>query len=328
MDSETVKPIKTIGVLTSGGDAPGMNAALRAVVRSGIYNGFKVMGVRKGYIGLINGEFEEMTARSVSDLIHKGGTILQTARCPEMKTEEGLTKAATMCKIFGIDALVVLGGDGSYRGAVDLSKYGVPFVGVPCTIDNDIACTDYTIGFDTACNTVQDAIDKIRDTAYSHERCSVVEVMGRHAGFIAIRVSIAGGAEAVILPEKKFDIQKDIIRNIIEGRNRGKKHYIVILAEGVGGAVEISKQIEESTGIETRATILGYIQRGGSPTNRDRVMASVMGTKAIDLLKEGKINRLVIHKNHEVTDIDAQEGMKMTKSIDDYEVKVNYILSL
>jgi len=320
--------IRTIGVLTSGGDAPGMNAAIRAVVRSGIYNGFRVLGIRKGFTGLIRGDIFELSLRSVSDIIHKGGTILQTARCPEFKTEEGLKKAAAMCKIFDIDALVILGGDGSYRGGYDLSKYGIPFIGVPCTIDNDISCTEYTIGFDTACNTVRDAIDKIRDTAYSHERCSVVEVMGRNAGYIALQVSIAGGAEACILPEMPFDLDKDIIKPIIEGKNRGKQHYIVILAEGVGGAVEIAHRIEEMTGINTRATILGYIQRGGSPTTTDRVMASLMGVKATELLKNGLVNQLVIVKNNKIDHVDAEKGLQMKKSIDPYMVEINKILSL
>ncbi len=322
------RPIRTIGVLTSGGDAPGMNAAIRAVVRSGIANGFKVMGVRRGYIGLLKGEIQEMTARSVSDIINRGGTILQTGRCQEMMTLEGQQKAVNMARIFGIDALVILGGDGSFRGAHELSKLGLPFIGVPCTIDNDIDSTEYTIGFDTCCNTVQEAIDKIRDTAYSHERCSVVEVMGRKAGHIALNVSVACGAEAVILPEKPYDFDRDIIKPIIEGRNRGKQHYIIILAEGIGGAVEIAKKIEEITGISTRATVLGYIQRGGSPTPRDRIMASLMGTKATQLLKEGKSDRLVVRSNNQITDVDVDEGMVMKKVLDEYMYEVNNILSL
>ncbi|MDK2810616.1 MAG: 6-phosphofructokinase 1, partial [Petroclostridium sp.] len=257
--------IKTIGVLTSGGDAPGMNAAIRAVVRAGIHYGLKVMGIRKGYNGLINGDIFEMNLRSVSDILHRGGTILQTARSAEFATEAGLNKAVTITKIFGIDGIVVIGGDGSFRGARDLSNLGVPTVGIPGTIDNDIACSDYTIGFDTALNTVKDAIDKIRDTATSHERCSVIEVMGRHAGYIAIHAGIATGAEAIIIPEKEFDFHRDIIKPIIEGKHRGKKHDIVILAEGIGGAVEMAKKIQAETGIEARATILGHIQRGGSP---------------------------------------------------------------
>lgn len=320
--------IKTIGVLTSGGDAPGMNAAIRAVVRTGIYHGFKVMGIRRGYIGLINGDVFEMTARSVSDIIHRGGTILQTARSMEFKTEEGLKKAAAMAGVFGIGAVVAIGGDGSFRGARDLSEYGIGVVGIPGTIDNDISCTDYTIGFDTALNTAQDALDKIKDTAFSHERCSVLEVMGRHAGYIALNVGISGGAESVLLPEKPFDIDKDVIRPIIECRNRGKKHYVVIVAEGVGGAIEIAKLIEEKTGIEARATILGHIQRGGSPTVYDRVIASRMGAKAVEVLKEGKTNRIVAMKDNSIVDFDINEALAMKKNIDEDMVELSKVLAL
>ncbi len=320
--------IKTIGVLTSGGDAPGMNAAIRSVVRTGIYHGMKVMGIRKGYDGLIKGDIEEMSLRSVSDIIHRGGTILQTVRCPEFETEEGMQKALSMAKVFKIDAIVVIGGDGSYRGARDIAQKGLPVIGLPGTIDNDIACTDYTIGYDTALNTVQDAIDKIRDTAYSHERCSVVEVMGRRAGYIALNIGIAGGAEVVLLPERKFDMNADVIKTIIEARNRGKKHFIVIVAEGVGGAIEIAQNIEKLTGVGTRATILGHLQRGGSPTARDRVMASVMGAKAVELLKNGIINRVVSFKEGKVTDIDIEEALSMKKDIDEKMVEISKILSL
>ncbi|HOM03094.1 MAG TPA: 6-phosphofructokinase [Acetivibrio sp.] len=321
--------VKTIGVLTSGGDAPGMNAAIRAVVRTGLYYGFKVMGIRKGFNGLINGEIEEMTARSVGDIIHRGGTILQTARSPQFKTEEGLKKAMSMAKVFGIDALVVIGGDGSYRGARDISRLGLNVIGIPGTIDNDIACTDYTIGYDTAMNTVQDAIDKIRDTAYSHERCSVLEVMGRHAGYIAVNVGISGGAEAVVLPEKPYDMDTDIIKPIIEGRNRGKKHYLVIVAEGVEGkAIEIAKEITEKTGVEARATILGHIQRGGSPTVYDRVMASQMGAKAVEVLKENKRNRIIVFKDNQVGDVDLDEALEAKKTISEDLIQLSKILSL
>lgn len=320
--------IKTIGVLTSGGDAPGMNAAVRAVVRTGIYYGFKVLGIRKGYEGLLNGDMEEMTLRSVGDIIHRGGTILQTARSAEFNTEAGVKKAISIAKVFGIDALVVIGGDGSYRGARDLSNLGFTTMCIPGTIDNDIASTEYTIGFDTALNTVQDAIDKIRDTAYSHERCSVLEVMGRRAGYIALNVAISGGAEAVILPEKEFDIDRDIIKPIIEGRNRGKKHYLVVIAEGVGGAVEIAKYIEEKTDIKTRATILGHIQRGGSPTVYDRVMASRMGAHAVQLLKDGYKNRVVSLQNGVITDFDINEALSKKKTIDEKMVELNKILAL
>ena len=253
--------VGTIGVLTSGGDAPGMNAAIRAVTRAGIYHGFKVYGIHKGYDGLLNGNIKELTLRSVGDIIQRGGTVLQTARSAEFGTEEGVKRGISMARVFGIDALVVIGGDGSFRGARDLARLGMKVVGIPGTIDNDIACTDYTIGYDTAMNTVLDAIDKIRDTAYSHERCSVMEVMGRHAGWIAVNCGIAGGAEAVIIPEHDFDIDKDIILPIIEGRNRGKKKDLVIVAEGIGGVAEIAKYIEDKTDIITRETILGHIQR-------------------------------------------------------------------
>lgn len=320
--------IKTIGVLTSGGDAPGMNAAVRAVVRTGIYYGFKVLGIRKGYVGLLSGDIEEMTLRSVGDLIHRGGTVLQTARSSEFNTEAGVKKGITIAEVFGIDALVVIGGDGSFRGARDLSSQGFTTICIPATIDNDIASTEYTIGFDTALNTVQDAIDKIRDTAYSHERCSVLEVMGRKAGYIALNVAISGGAEAVILPEKEFDIDRDIIKPIIEGRNRGKKHYLVIIAEGVGGAVEIAKYIEEKTDIKTRATILGHIQRGGSPTVYDRVTASCMGAYAVKLLKNGSKNRVVSMQNGIITDFDIDEALSMKKTIDEEMVELNKILAL
>ncbi|WP_094547779.1 6-phosphofructokinase [Petroclostridium xylanilyticum] len=320
--------IKTIGVLTSGGDAPGMNAAIRAVVRAGIHYGLKVMGIRKGYNGLINGDIFEMNLRSVSDILHRGGTILQTARSAEFATEAGLNKAVTITKIFGIDGIVVIGGDGSFRGARDLSNLGVPTVGIPGTIDNDIACSDYTIGFDTALNTVKDAIDKIRDTATSHERCSVIEVMGRHAGYIAIHAGIATGAEAIIIPEKEFDFHRDIIKPIIEGKHRGKKHDIVILAEGIGGAVEMAKKIQAETGIEARATILGHIQRGGSPTVMDRVIASQMGAKAVQLLKDGIGNRVIAMKDNKIVDFDIVEALNMTKTVDQDMVELAKILAM
>ena len=320
--------IKTVAVLTSGGDAPGMNAAVRAVVRTGIYNGLKMLGINKGYEGLLNGDIEEMNLRSVGDIIQRGGTILQTARSKEFNTQAGLEKAVSMAKVFGIDALVVIGGDGSFRGAKDLSELGMNVIGIPGTIDNDISCTDYTLGYDTAMNTVLDAIDKIRDTSYSHERCSVLEVMGRKAGWIAINCGIAGGAEAIILPEKEFDIDKDIIIPIVEGRNRGKKHYLVIVAEGVGGAVEIAEYIEAKTEITTRATILGYIQRGGTPTITDRVMGSRFGAFAIQCLIEGKKNRIIAIKDNKLVDIDIIEALNMKKTIDNELITLSKILAL
>lgn len=324
--------IKSIGVLTSGGDAPGMNAAIRAVARTGIYYGIKMFGIRKGYNGLISGDIFEMNARSVSDIVHRGGTILQTARCKEFTTEEGMQKAMSLSRAFGLDALVVIGGDGSYRGARDFSKFGMKVMGLPGTIDNDIASSEYTIGYDTAMNTVQDALDKIRDTAYSHERCSVLEVMGRHAGHIALNVGVAGGAEVILLPEKEFDFDKDIIRRIVQGRNNGKKNYIIILAEGVaekiGGALDLAKKIENLTGIETRGTVLGYIQRGGSPTIRDRVMASAMGVKAVELLKDGVYNRVMCVEKSKIVDIDIDEALSMSKDIDSELLRLIEILSI
>ena len=319
--------LKTIGVLTSGGDAPGMNAALRAVVRTAVYNGLKVMGVKKGYNGLINGDIFEMTARSVSETLQRGGTILQTARCSEFRTEEGIKRGAEIAKIFGIDGLVVIGGDGSFRGARDLSKHGIATIGIPGTIDNDIGCTEYCIGFDTALNTAMDAIDKIRDTATSHERSSVIEVMGRNAGYIALNVGISTGAEAVIIPEKEFNFDEDVLRPIIEGKHRGKNHYLVILAEGVGSAVPMAEEIEKRTGIETTATVLGHIQRGGSPTVQDRVNASAMGFKAVELLIAGKTNRLVVMQNGKVTDVDIDEGLQAKKEISPEMVKLCKVLS-
>lgn len=304
---------KTIGVLTSGGDAPGMNAAVRAVVRSGIQKGFRVLGIKRGYTGLISGDVEEMELRSVSDIIHKGGTVLYTARCPEFKTEEGMQTAINTCKQLGISGLVVIGGDGSFRGATDLSKRGIPCIGIPGTIDNDIPSSDYTIGFDTALNTVTDLVDKLRDTSQSHDRCSVVEVMGRMCGDIALRAGVASGATTIIVPEVPFDFQRDIIDRFNATQNSGKKHFIVIIAEGVGGSEELTKRIEKETGIVSRLTVLGYVQRGGSPTVYDRVMASRMGDYAVELLSRGVGDRVVVYKNSKVTDFDIQEALKMKK---------------
>jgi 6-phosphofructokinase 1 len=323
----TMNPVKTIGVLTSGGDAPGMNAALRAVVRTGIYYGYKMLGIHKGYEGLLHGDIEEMTLRSVGDIIQRGGTVLQTARSAEFATEAGVEKAMSIARVYDMDALVVIGGDGSYRGARDLSHKGLQVIGLPGTIDNDIASSEYTIGYDTAMNTALDAIDKIRDTSYSHERCSVMEVMGRHAGWIALNCGIAGGAEVVLLPEKQYNMDMDVIKPIIEGRNRGKKNYLVIVAEGVGGAVEIAKAIEEKTDIITRATILGHIQRGGSPTMRDRVMASSMGACAIEVLRAGRYNRIISVQSGKIVDLDIDEALAMKKGIDEELVEVARILA-
>ncbi len=317
------KEVKTIGVMTSGGDAPGMNAAIRAVVRKAISNGMKVKGIYQGYRGLLNEEITDLSARDVSDTISRGGTILYTARCSDFRTAEGQDKGADICRKHGIDGLVVIGGDGSFAGAQQLAARGINTIGVPGTIDLDIACTDYTIGFDTAVNTAMDAIDKVRDTSTSHERCSIIEVMGRNAGYIALWCGIANGAEDVLLPEQfDFDEQK-LIDNIIHNRKRGKKHHIVINAEGIGHSTSMARRIEAATGLETRATILGHMQRGGSPTCRDRVFATMMGSYAADLLKEGKSNRVVSFKNGQFVDFDIDEGLNMQKSLDEYMVRVN-----
>ncbi len=324
--NNTTLPIKTIGVLTSGGDAPGMNAAIRAVVRTALAKGMNVWGIRRGYHGLLREELIPMSGRDVADTIQRGGTILQTARSQQMRTEEGQLKAAGILKKYGIQGLVVIGGDGSFAGAQKLSQYGINVIGVPGTIDLDIACTEYTIGFDTAANTAMEAIDKIRDTSTSHERCSIVEVMGRDAGYLALWCGIANGAESILLPEDhQFDEQK-IINDVVENRNRGKKHYIIINAEGVGDSINMAKRIEEATGVETRATILGHLQRGGTPTVKDRMYASIMGAKAVDLLAEGKNNRVVGYQQGEFCDYDINEALKMNKEIPQYYIDVANIL--
>ena len=316
------KEVKTIGVLTSGGDAPGMNAAIRAVVRTAINKGMKVTGIMRGYAGLLQEEIVDMDGTSVADTIGRGGTILYTARCPEFMTEEGQKRGAEICRKHNIDGLVVIGGDGSYRGAGKLSALGINTVGLPGTIDLDIACTDYTIGFDTAINTAMEAIDKVRDTSTSHERCSIIEVMGRHAGYIALWCGIANGAEDILLPERYDGNEQMLINRIIDNRKRGKRHHIIINAEGIGHSASMAKRIEAATGIETRATILGYMQRGGAPTCKDRVYASIMGAKAVELLEEGKTNRVVAYKHGEFLDFDIQEALNMKKDIpeDQYEI--------
>ncbi len=309
------KTVKTIGVLTSGGDAPGMNAAVRSVVRTAIFNGIRVIGIRRGYNGLLNGDMFEMNLRSVSDIIQRGGTILYTARCLEFKEPAGVEKAKNICIESGIDGLVVIGGDGSYRGARDLSNLGIPCVGIPGTIDNDISSTDYTIGYDTAMNTAVEMVDKIRDTAQSHDRCSVVEVMGRHAGHIALNAGIACGATCIIVPELPFNLD-EMIMKIKRIQKTGKEHFIVIVAEGVGNVSKIAEEIEAKTGIESRATVLGHVQRGGSPTVRDRVIASRMGYHAVSLLKQGIGNRVVGMKGNDIVDYDINEGLAMVKPFD------------
>ena len=308
------KQIRRIGVLTSGGDAPGMNALIRSVVRSASAHDISVLGIR-GYSGLINGDIIEMGARSVDGIIRKGGTMLYTARCKEMLTEEGLQKAADTCRYLGIDGLICCGGDGTFRGAQALSRKGVPCIGVPGTIDNDIGCSDYTIGFDTACNTAIECIDKLRDTMQSHERCSVVEVMGRRAGHLALQVGCAVGATAICLPERQLDFDTEIVERMRIGRIKGRNHHIIIVAEGYGSAQDVADQIHEATGIDTRVTILGHIQRGGSPSAMDRVMATRMGYAAVRALMEGKTNRVVVSDNNIVTDIDIEEGLAQSKDL-------------
>ncbi len=320
--------MKRIGVLTSGGDAPGMNAAIRSVVRMALSSDMEVCGIRKGYTGLLNGLFKFMNARNVSDILHRGGTILQSSRCPEFHEMAGVQKGVEMAQEMGIEGLVVIGGDGSFRGARALSLAGLPTIGIPGTIDNDIGCTDYTIGFDTALNTVKDAIDKIRDTAQSHERCSIIEVMGRGAGYIAAYVAIACGAEVAVIPEKPYDFEKDILQPIIDGKKRGKENNLIVVAEGVGGSVEMAERIEAATGIETRATILGHIQRGGSPTVNDRMLASRMGVHAVKLLRDGLGNRTVAIKNDKIVDYDILEGLEMQKQMPEDIMNMANILSL
>ncbi|MGC6177523.1 6-phosphofructokinase [Lacrimispora sp. 38-1] len=320
------KQVKTIGVLTSGGDAPGMNAAIRAVVRTAIHKGLVVKGIMRGYAGLLQEEIVDMNSTSVSDIIHRGGTILYTARCQEFTTAAGQQKGAEICKRHNIDGIVVIGGDGSFRGAGKLSALGINTIGLPGTIDLDIACTDYTIGFDTAVNTAMEAIDKVRDTSTSHERCSIIEVMGRNAGYIALWCGFANGAEDILLPERYDGDEQALINRIIENRKRGKKHHIIINAEGIGHSSSMAKRIEAATGIETRATILGHMQRGGAPTCKDRVYASIMGARAVELLCEGKSNRVVGYKHGEFVDFDIQEALGMTKDIPEDQYQISKML--
>ena len=319
--------MKRIGVLTSGGDSPGMNTAIRAVVRAALDNDIEVVGIRRGYSGLIEGETVELTAKSVSEVIARGGTFLCTARSTKFKTQEGVLEAVESCKKLGLDGLVVIGGDGSFRGASDLSKQGVPCVGIPGTIDNDISCTEYTIGFDTAVNTCVDCIDKIRDTMQSHNRCSIVEVMGRHAGYIALNAGIATGAMAILIPEVPVDIEKDVIVRMRAAMESGRHHFIIVVAEGVGNIDALAEKIKNEVGIETKTTVLGHIQRGGSPTATDRVWASRLGYEAVKLLLQGIGDRVVGVKNGEVVNYDIQEALKMTKSIDKEMYKMAYVVS-
>lgn len=319
--------MKTIGILTSGGDAPGMNAAIRAVVRTAIYNDMKVIGIKRGYNGLINGDLREMNIASVGDIVHRGGTILHTDRSDEFKTPEGQRKAHNIIEVFGIEGMVVIGGDGSFKGARDLSRMGVPTVAIPGTIDNDISCTDFTIGFDTATNTVVDAINKIRDTVTSHQRANVIEVMGRGRGDIALYTGVAGGAEHIVIPEVPFEIN-DLCKRLIQGRDRGKQSHIIMLSEDMFDVNDLCQEIEEKTGIETRATVLGHIQRGGSPTVADRVLASKMGYHAVNLLKADMGNRIVCIRNNHIIDCEIEEGLAMEKAFDEDMYEMSKVLSI
>ncbi len=320
--------IRTVCVLTSGGDAPGMNAAIRAVVRTGLQEGYRMLGCRRGFHGLWRGDFIDLDSRSVSGRLQCGGTFLMTTRSQTFNTPEGLQKAMDMCRIFAIDALVVIGDDGSLRGALDLARMGLPVIGIPSTIDNDIGCTDYTIGYDTALNTAMEAIDKLRNTATSHERCSCIEVMGRRAGFIALNVGVSCGAEVILIPEVEIDFDKHVVRRLLECRNRGKSHYIVVVAEGAGDTVEISNHIETETGIESRVTILGHLQRGGSPSVRDRLMASQMGVLAIKCLAAGDYGRVISYQGGRLISIEIEEALQMTKTISREDMDIAYNLAL
>ncbi len=313
--------VKRIGVLTSGGDAPGMNAAIRAVVRACLYRGIECVGIRRGYSGLISGDIKVMNSSNVSHIINRGGTILYTARSDEFRTEEGQKRAAGTCKLLGLDGIVVIGGDGTFRGAEALSKHGISVVGIPATIDNDIVCTDYTLGFDTASNTAVDAIDRLRDTMQSHERCSVVEVMGRNAGHLALYVGLAVGATAVLMPEVPVDFEKDVVEKIRRARLSGKTHYMIVVAEGAGSAMKIGAQIEEALGLSPRVTILGHIQRGGVPSARDRVMATRMGYQAVEVLAAGMTNRVICSHNGSMIDVDIEEGLSMKRGLNQQQLE-------
>lgn len=324
--------MKRIGVLTSGGDAPGMNAAVRAVVRTACENNMEVVGIRRGYAGLIRGreneDIVEMNIRSVSDIIHRGGTILYSARCPEFKEEPGLQSAIRTCQKYGIEGIVVIGGDGSFRGARDLSLRGVPCIGVPGTIDNDIGCSDYTIGYDTCLNTIMDMVDRVRDTTESHDRCSVIEVMGRRAGYLALNAGIAVGATTILVPEYDYNIERDVIERMRRTQKTGKRHFIIMVAEGIGGVEQLARLIEEKTKVESRAVILGHVQRGGAPTCKDRVVGSQMGNRAVKLLLQGIGNRVVAMKNEEIFDMDIIEALQMTKTLDRDLFNISYEISI
>ena len=319
---------KAIAVLTSGGDAPGMNAAVRAVVRSGINKGLRVFGVYRGYNGLLNGEIKEMNLRSVSEIIGNGGTMLYTARSEEFKKKEAQLRAAEFCRSNDISGVVVIGGDGSFQGARALTEAGINCIGVPGTIDNDIACSEYTVGYDTAMNTALEMVDRIRDTAQSHDRCSIVEVMGRRCGDIALQTGIATGATAILVPEVEFNIERDVIARIVNTQKTGKKHFIIVVAEGVGKVNDLAKYIEQRLGIEARATVLGHVQRGGSPTLRDRVVASEMGYRAVELLAQDIGNRVVVMRDGKITDLDITEALKMERVFDTELYKIAMTISI
>lgn len=319
--------VKRIGVLTSGGDSPGMNAAIRAVARSALRQGIEVVGIRRGWSGLISGDIFKMDNSSVSQIINRGGTVLFTARCDEFRTEAGQQKAANTCKLLGLDGIVAIGGDGTFRGAQSLSKFGINVVGIPGTIDNDIVCTDYTIGFDTAVNTAVECIDRLRDTMHSHERCAVVEVMGRHAGYLALYVGLAVGATAVLVPESKYDFNAHVAEKIRRARLSGKTNFTIVVAEGTHSAVDVGKQIEEELGLDPRVTILGHIQRGGTPTAKDRVMATRMGCEAVRLLAEGKTNRIICSRGEDLIDVDIDEGLAMKKTLNEEEFNVMRLMT-
>ena len=314
--------VKRIGVLTSGGDAPGMNACIRAVVRSALARGIECVGIRRGYAGLISGDIMEMNGASVSRIINRGGTILYSARCDEFRTQEGQQKAANTCKLLGLDGLVAIGGDGTFRGAQDLSKFGISVVGIPGTIDNDIVCTDYTIGFDTAANTAVECIDRLRDTMQSHERCSVVEVMGHRAGYLALYVGVAVGATAVLVPEREYDFEQHVAEKIRRARLSGKTNFMIVVAEGAASGIAVGEEIREKLGLDPRVTILGHIQRGGSPTAKDRVIATRMGYEAVRVLAEGGTNRVIVIHSDQITDLDIDEGLAMMKTLNQEEFQV------
>ncbi len=319
--------MKTIAVLTSGGDAPGMNACIRAVVRTACEKGMNIYGINRGYNGLMEDDMFEMDLRTVSDIIDRGGTVLHSARSLNFKTEEGMQAAIDTCQRRGIEGIVVIGGDGSFRGARDLSLRGIPCIGVPGTIDNDIACTDYTIGFDTCLNTIMQTVDRVRDTSESHDRCTVVEVMGRSAGYLALEGGIAVGATYIIVPEKPYDLA-DVIARMKKTLKTGKRHFVIVVAEGIGGVANLAKRIEEETGVECRSTILGHIQRGGSPTVRDRVMASIMGNKAVKLLMDGIGNRVIAVKDDKIVDYDIFEALQMKKTLNDEYYQIAHEISI